>query len=214
MSIHTLVLGDLKSNTYVMADPNTHTALIIDPACEPEKIIAFVDEKALKVMAILVTHGHYDHIGAVDALKDRYGCPVYTSKAEAEVMADHMQNLSTYFNHAKMSATATHFVTHLETVSISDVFTFEAIFVPGHSPDGVCYYFKNRNVIFSGDTLMEGRIGKTDYYAGGSHELVENIKKELMVLPDETVLYPGHGKVSSIGHEKKHNHYYGKSMWL
>jgi len=214
MIINTIVLGDLNSNIYVVEDEETKESVIIDPAVDFVKIQDFISGRGITIKAILVTHGHFDHIGAVDSLQEVYKCPVYTSQGEAEIMSDTTMNLCAYFNYNSIKAHATHFVENNETISLSKALTFKIIFVPGHSPDGVCYYNEANNVLFAGDTLMEGRIGSTDYYAGSSYDLVENIKNRLMVLPDKTILYPGHGENSTIGHEKKHNHYYFKSMWI
>ena len=213
MIVQTMVLGEIKTNTYVAYDETSNECVIIDPAAEPNRIIAFINEHHLSVKAIFVTHGHFDHIGAVDTLQQEFQCPVYTSQAESELMADSIQNLSAYFN-TKTIATATNTVAHDEYLTLSPTLTFKIILVPGHSPESVCYYNEKNQIVFTGDTLMEGRIGRTDYYYGGSHELVEYIKSRLMVLPEATTLYPGHGHPSTIGHEYHHNHYFGKSMWL
>ncbi len=214
MIVKTMVLGDLKSNTYVLTDEDTKESVIIDPATDPLKIQKLISEYGLSIKAIFVTHGHFDHIGSVDTLQSVYECPVYTSQGESEIMSDSTMNLSGYFNHNLVKATATHFVEHDDIISLTPELTFKIIFVPGHSPDGVCYYNKENDMLFAGDTLMEGRIGSTDYYVGSSYDLVENIKNRLMVLPDKTVIYPGHGKDSTIAHERKHNHYFCKSMWI
>ncbi len=214
MKVITIIQGDMKSNTYVAIDEEKKEAVIVDPAQDPKEIQSAIKDLDLTVKAVLVTHGHFDHIGAVDALKEAYSCPVYASADEALIMADSVMNLSGYFSHTGIAATATNLVEDDDIITISPILRFKVIFVPGHSPDGVCYYNEENGIAFVGDTLMEGRIGSTDYYAGGSYDLITNIKDRLMTLPDETVIYSGHGKSTSIGHEKTHTHYFGRSMWI
>ena len=213
MVIEKIVQGGLKSNAYVVFDEKSKESVVIDPAADPAIIQSFIRDRDLTVKAILVTHGHFDHIGAVDKLRKVYQCPVITGRGEAEIMPDSTMNMSAYFNYCFVIADATDFVEDGDIITPAAGLTFRIIFVPGHSPDGVCYYSPENETLFSGDTLMEGRIGSTDYYAGNSYELIENIKTRLMVLPDTTIVHPGHGDETTIGHEREHNHYSGKSMW-
>lgn len=214
MVVKTLVIGDLNTNTYIVYDEKSLEAVLIDPAAEPERISEYTAGFGLKIKGILMTHGHFDHIGAVDLLKSHFNCPVYASQEEAEIMEDSIKNLSTYFISRKIVATATYVVEHEEVLTLSDTLKFKCIKVPGHSPGSICYYLEADHILFTGDTLMEGSIGRTDYYSGSSQDLVEYIKKRLMTLPKETLVYAGHGKVTTIEHEYRHNHYLGKNMWL
>lgn len=213
MIIKNIVQGDLKSNTYVVSGDDTNESVIIDPACDPLTIKSVVKENGFSVKAVLITHGHYDHIGAADDLRKTYNCPVLTGKNEAKIMSDSTMNLSGYFNDFVV-ADATDYVEDKDTITPAFGLSFKIIFVPGHSPDGVCFYNADKNVLFSGDTLMEGRIGSTDFYPGSSFELADNIKNKIIILPESTIVYSGHGKKTTIGHEKEHNHYFGKNMWV
>ncbi len=214
MKVKTMIMGDLDTNTYVVYDEKSFEAVLIDPAAEPERIVEITARLGLIIKGILITHGHFDHIGAVDYLKSHFNCPVYASQEEAELMQESIQNLSAYFISRKIVASASHVLNHDEELVITDQLKFRCIIVPGHSPASVCYYIKDEKLLFSGDTLMEGSIGRTDYYSGASQDLIDYIKERLMNLPKETVIYAGHGKTTTIAHEYKHNHYLGKNLWL
>lgn len=207
MEIKKMVLGSLGNNTYIVIGDERKSALVIDPSYEPERIMEYVAGLGLELKAILVTHGHFDHVAAIPKIIEHIHIPVVTHKEEAEIMTDSIKNLSTYFLAKKIVASADTFIEDDEIIDFGDGLKFKAIMVPGHSPKGVCYYSLEAGVVFSGDTLMAGSIGRTDYYDGPSSDLCEAICSRLMFLPKETVVYPGHGPETTIGHEKRYNPY-------
>lgn len=207
MEIKRMVLGGLENNTYIVVGNDRKTAVIVDPAYEPERIVEFLSGQGLQLKAILITHGHFDHIGAVDKIVEHMNVPVFAHEEEAKIMSDPIKNLSTYFTSRGIKAKATNFVTDKEHLDFGADLSFKVLIVPGHSPKGACFYNAKDEFLFTGDSLFAGSIGRTDYYNGDSHDLVQHIKERLLFLPTTTTIYPGHGKTSTIGNEKAYNPY-------
>ncbi|MCT4687596.1 MBL fold metallo-hydrolase [Vallitalea sp.] len=206
MKVKTMMLGILQTNVYIVYDEESKEAVVIDPAGEEDRIIRFIEETNLRLMGILVTHGHFDHIGVVDAIRNNYGVPVFTSREEGKLMADPNQNLSLNLMRKVVVVENDEVVGDKDILEFGEL-VFECIVVPGHSPESVCYYNRENDILFCGDTLFAGSIGRTDFYDGPQNTLINNIKDRLMSLPEETKVYPGHGFQTTIGYEKKTNIY-------
>lgn len=207
MKIKRMVLGGLANNTYIVIGQDGVSAVLVDPAYEAERIIEFLTGQGLELKAMLITHGHFDHIGAVSKIVEHTGVAVVAHEEEAKIMSDSIKNLSTYFTSRGVTAEANQFISDKEVVDFGSDLRFKAIVVPGHSPKSTCYYSKDAALVFTGDTLFSGSMGRTDYYNGDSHDLVKNIKERLLFLPGETVVYPGHGETTTITNEKHYNPY-------
>lgn len=201
-----MLLGELGTNVYIIYDDETKDAVVIDPAGEPEKISSFIEEHQLQLMGMLVTHGHYDHIQAIDALREEYGVPVFASKEEETLMEDPNKNLSLLFSGKSVAVRNDELVADGDILMFGDI-EFRCITVPGHSPESICYYEKEHGLLFSGDTLFPSAIGRTDFYEGPPNTLIYAIKEKLLCLPDDTKVYSGHGIRTTIGYEKKANMY-------
>ncbi|WP_273323836.1 MBL fold metallo-hydrolase [Vallitalea guaymasensis] len=206
MKVKTMMLGILQTNVYIVYDEESKDAVVIDPAGDEDRIIRFIEENNLRLMGIIVTHGHFDHIGVVDAIRDNYGVPVFTSRQEGELMADPNKNLSLNLMRTVVAVENDEVVGDKDILEFGEL-EFDCIVVPGHSPESVCYYNKDNDVLFCGDTLFAGSIGRTDFYDGPQNTLINSIKDRLMILPEETKVYPGHGFQTTIGYEKKTNIY-------
>ncbi|WP_113675534.1 MBL fold metallo-hydrolase [Vallitalea guaymasensis] len=206
MKVKTMMLGILQTNVYIVYDEESKDTVVIDPAGDEDRIIRFIEENNLRLMGILVTHGHFDHIGVVDAIRDNYGVPVFTSRQEGELMADPNKNLSLNLMRTVVAVENDEVVGDKDILEFGEL-EFDCIVVPGHSPESVCYYNKDNDVLFCGDTLFAGSIGRTDFYDGPQNTLINSIKDRLMILPEETKVYPGHGFQTTIGYEKKTNIY-------
>lgn len=208
MKIEMMVLGDVRTNCYLLINEETKEALVVDPADRADVIVRKLIDEGLTLKAILLTHGHGDHILAVGDLKKQFGVKVYAAKAEEALLSDAAQNLSkALFGIA---------VTVKPDILLEDGQEFEAagirlrmLYTPGHTPGGCCYYQAEEKILFSGDTLFCGSIGRTDFPGGSLSKLTRSVKEKLLVLPEDVKVYPGHEEITTIGHEKRYNPYMG-----
>lgn len=205
LQVETLVLGTIMTNCYLAMNRETKELLIVDPADEADRIIQRIGELQAKPAAILLTHGHFDHIGAVDALREQYGIPACALDEERQVLEQTMLNLSA-MQGRRLSVKADRFFHDGETVALAG-FSIRVLHTPGHTAGGACYYIESERVLFSGDTLFCGSVGRTDFPTGSMSELHDSIHSKLFALPDETLVLPGHDDPSTIGYEKQYNPY-------
>lgn len=203
MRMTRIMVGAIATNCYIVSDENTKKAFIVDPGGNPEKIKNKVAEAGLTVEAILLTHGHFDHMMGTDELRDFYGVKVYLGEAEKELIADPQQNVSAMFG-KPVATTADVFVKDGEVLEIAG-FKIQVLATPGHTKGGVCYYLKEHDAAFSGDTVFQCSVGRTDFPGGSASELSRSIREKLFVLPEDTQLFPGHGDSTVVSYEKKYN---------
>ena len=201
--IQRILAGALRTNCYLIYDAETKKALLVDPAEEAHKISRIVDEGGFVPEAILLTHGHFDHIGAVEELRERYHCLVYCLEEEKEVLENAGYNLSAMFADS-FTVTPDILVKDEQRLIISE-FSIQVIATPGHTKGSCCYYFPEDRFLISGDTLFEESVGRTDFPTGSTSALVRSIREKLFVLPSDTTVYSGHGEPTTIEHEKKYN---------
>ena len=201
--LETLVLGALQTNCYIIYNNKTKEAMVIDPANDVEKIIKYLEERDLVCKAVLLTHGHFDHIMAVSELKDATGAVVYAHEDERELLESPVLNASSQVgrNCVVKPDVFLHEGHKLDLIG----FSLEVVHTPGHTAGGVCYLFKDQKVLISGDTLFRDSIGRSDLPTGNGQVLVDSIRTKLMVLDEDVNVYPGHGMPTTIGHEKNHN---------
>ena len=199
-----LALGALRTNCYLLKNEESSELLIIDPASDPEYVAGSIEKLEGKPAAILLTHGHYDHIGAVNALREKYGIPVYAGEDEKELLGNPRENLSLMFSRRPLTLTADVLVSDGQILNLAGQ-EIQVIATPGHTVGSVCYYLKEQSILFSGDTMFCQSVGRTDFPTGNVQALVSSIQKKLLVLPDETVVCPGHEQETTIGLEKKQN---------
>ena len=207
MNVKTLTLGMLDTNCYLIS--NGEAVLIIDPAAEAEKIFEAVNDINLPVAGILLTHAHYDHIGALDEVQSKYDVPVYMSSEEREWIRDPDLNMSGKRASMGIKPIASDIgpiILEEGTYSINN-FHFEIFHTPGHSPGSLSFYFKEEQKIFSGDVLFNGGVGRTDLIQGSFDVLMNSIRNKLYPLDSRTTVYPGHGNETSIEKEKATNPY-------
>ena len=203
IKIESRVLGPVATNCYLIINKDNNESIIVDPADSPESIYDMVVRSASKPQAILLTHGHFDHIGAANEVREHYGIKIYASCDEEKLLASPARNLSNAYG---MSLRVTADVLHndgdiLELAGLK----IKAIHTPGHTPGGCCYYMEQEDVLFSGDTLFRTSVGRSDFPGGSASALVRSVKEKLLILPEETHVYPGHMEETTIGYEKRHN---------
>lgn len=201
--IKLMVLGQVSTNCYILYREDSKKAVIFDPADAPEQIEKELTGLGLEPEAVLLTHGHFDHIMAANQLKDRYGVPVIAHEEEAEVAKEPGLNLSSQFG-VGYSLQVDRTVKDGDVLDIAG-FTMKVLHTPGHTKGSVCYYLEQEEILFSGDTLFAGSVGRSDFPTGSGATLLRSIKEKLAVLPDNTEIFPGHGEQSDIGYEKTHN---------
>lgn len=205
LRIETLVLGMLETNCYLLTNSRTRAVVVIDPADEARRIVERIEKRSLKPEAILLTHGHFDHIGAVSALCRRFPVPVLASAPEEEILLDTEKNLSAFYS-GSLTIQADRLLADQEELQLAG-FQIRVLHTPGHTAGSVCYYLPQEGILFSGDTLFRGSVGRTDFPTGSMGRLHESLHATLFSLPAGTMVYPGHGEETDIGYERRYNPY-------
>lgn len=206
MHVLQLKTGTIEENCYLVY--NDEALLIIDPGADAEMIQEQIKKTQQQPVAILLTHTHYDHIGAVEALRNTYDIPVYVSPLEQEWLGDPILNLSGLGRHDDMDniiVSPAEYEFKMKQYRLGNM-SFEVVPTPGHSAGSVSFIFDD--FVISGDALFKGSIGRTDLYTGNLEQLLYSITTQLFVLPNEFVVYPGHGEPTTIEHEKKTNPFF------
>jgi hydroxyacylglutathione hydrolase len=178
--------------------------MLIDPGDDADKIIGQIKKRNVEVTKIVLTHGHADHIGAIPDLKKYTGAPVLIHSEDAIMLTDSMANLSAVFDAPFVAEPADGLLKDGDLIFAGDI-KLKVLFTPGHTPGGISLYEANAGVVFTGDALFAGSIGRTDFPMASHEQLIEAIQEKLLSLPDETIVYPGHGPQSTIGEEKEGN---------
>ena len=205
MKIYRMPAGMLRANCYIAVGERKSGCFIVDPGGDAERIAEKIEETGATPEAVLLTHGHFDHIMAAEALRERYKIPVYVGEKERELLADPVKNLSgVYAEPAVLSCDRE--LSDGEKLTLAGL-RIEVIETPGHSEGSVCYYLPKEQVLFSGDTLFQESYGKVENRAS-AEEIRESIIGKLFRLPDDTIVYPGHMDCTTIRHEKVYNPIY------
>lgn len=208
LEIYVKNLGDMGTNCYIMVNHDTDECVVFDPAAEPEVLEEIFDHPQFQLKAIFLTHGHFDHIGGVKALVDKYQVPVYASREEQEqVLTKVMVNLTGSFG-LPYIVNADHLLRDGEDVNMIGT-KIHCILTPGHTAGGMSYYCEELGAVVVGDTLFHESVGRTDFPTGSAGVLQKSIQEKLFVLPDETKVFPGHMSATTIGWEKKYNPFCG-----
>ena len=203
LELQQMVLGPVYTNCYIAKNKEKGEALIIDPADSPSKIELKVNAMGARPVAVLLTHGHFDHIMGVEAVREKYQIPVYACRQEEEMLREPSVNMTDQMGKS-CSIRPDVFLDDLQVFEAAG-FSIQMIHTPGHTKGSCCYYLKEEGVLFSGDTLFCGSVGRTDFPGGSASQIRDSLHRLLAALPDDTSVYPGHDTSTTIGYEKRYN---------
>ena len=206
MLMKSLVVGPLQVNCFVIADEKTGESMVIDPGDEPDRIIDVIKGNGLKVKYIICTHAHFDHVGGITELKDETDAKIVIHQEERELYNSAMDQAAFWGYELAPLPEPDMFVKEGDKIEIGHL-SFEVFHSPGHSPGGICLY--GEGVVFTGDTLFAGSVGRTDFYGGDINKLKKSFLR-LMSLPPDTKVFCGHGPASNISREKASNFFMGE----
>lgn len=203
LKIGKVVMGSVQTNCYFIYQENEKKIIVVDPADKGEYLYNAFTEAGFEIAAILLTHAHFDHIWGCNKLRELSGVQVFACEDEKELCESAKLNVSEDVGRP-YTVTVDWYLRDGEEVTIEGM-KFKVIATPGHTQGSCCYYFEDDNILVSGDTLFEGSVGRTDLPTGNGNTLSRSLKERLMILPDETLVFPGHGNGTTIADEKKYN---------
>ena len=191
MNIHHIQVGMIQTNCYILWDDTEKKALIIDPGADGEKILKWIEREGLTPLAILLTHGHYDHTGGISLIQKRTGAPLYAHPGDAPML--------------RRSITVHHPLEDGEALRLGGL-SVKVLHTPGHSPGSVCFLIED--TLLAGDTVLEGTVGRTDLHGGDSRALIRSLQEKIVPLDDAIRIYSGHGAPSTIARERRLNPFF------
>jgi len=206
MKIDRLILGAYQTNCYILRESKAaRDCLIIDTGLQAGELVDFLQRHNLNPVAVVLTHGHADHVTGLVALRGRFPhIKVYIHKLDAEMLTGEKDNLSALAGVLFSSEPADFSLKEGDVIKQASI-KLDVLHTPGHTPGGICLYSKDEEIVFVGDTLFADSVGRTDVPGGSETQLIKSIKQKLCTLPDETIVYPGHGPQTTIAQEKANN---------
>ncbi|MFI3256514.1 MAG: MBL fold metallo-hydrolase [Psittacicella sp.] len=198
-----------RQNCAVIWDKNKNGA-ILDPGGDKELIENFIEERGIHPVSVILTHGHLDHVGAAPYFKEKYNIPIIGCSIEEKIVLDNLENSCIKYDFPVTKCFyPDQFLREGDKLNIGDL-EANILEIPGHSPGHIGFYFKDYNIVFSGDALFEGTIGRTDLLGSNHNQLIESVMNKLFILPEDTRVMPGHGRDTTIRAEKRSNPYFTK----
>lgn len=210
MKIEKFVLGNVGTNCYIVFNEKLKECFIVDLATYSQEMIGHIKRSGCQVKGILLTHGHFDHIMGIEEFLDEISTTVYAHEGEDEFLKDPVLNFSAVMGNKKVQLNQVVFLKDHQNIQLAGL-EIQVLHTPGHTPGGCCYYLPKEKVVFTGDTLFNSSIGRTDFPKGNLDLLLSSINEKLLTLPEETEVYPGHMESTTIGKEKKFNPYLQES---
>lgn len=205
LKVEQYVVGPVQTNCYFAINDDTKEMLIVDPGASAGRLAEIIEEEKLKPVAILLTHGHFDHATGAEELAGHFGIKIYAEEHEKETLENPALNLSGWEG-KELIYHADCFLKDEQEIDLAG-FHIRVFHTPGHTVGGCCYFFSYQNAVFSGDTLFAQSIGRTDFPKGSASQLIRGIREKLMVLPDDVTVYTGHNEITTIGTERIYNPY-------
>ena len=206
LKVNQYVVGPVQTNCYFAINDELKELLIIDPGASARQLAERVRAEGCRPVAILLTHGHFDHATAAEELAKEFDIPIYAHEDEKETLEDSELNAS-WMMGERLVFHADRFLKDEQEIELAG-FPIKVLLTPGHTVGGCCYYFKEEGMVFSGDSLFCMSVGRTDFPTGSMSTLVRSIREKLMVLPDDVKVYPGHGPSTTIGYERENNSFF------
>lgn len=203
LKIEQYVVGLIQTNCYFAINEDTKELFIVDPGAEADRIITMIKEKGLKPVAVILTHGHFDHASGAEKIAKEFDIQIIAHEAEKETLENPSINMCGMLR-GNESYYADYYVKDGEVLHLAG-FDVKVLHTPGHTKGGCCYYIETEKTVFSGDTLFCESVGRSDFPGGSASVLVRSIEEKLMPMPEDTKVYPGHNEITTIGWEKMNN---------
>lgn len=204
IEINAVIVGSLHTNCYIVRNPETGEGFLTDPGKEGDKILEEIARENVTIRGILITHSHFDHIGAAEELREKLSVPVISGAKEKTLLEDPKLNLSGVYTRHPLTVTPDRVYGDGEVFTVAG-FRIRVLETPGHTGGGVCYYLQDEKVLLSGDTLFAGTYGMFIHPTGSHEEIIRSVERLVTELPEDTAVYPGHGPSTAIGIEKAGN---------
>jgi glyoxylase-like metal-dependent hydrolase (beta-lactamase superfamily II) len=206
MIIKKFTVGPLQENCYIVGDEDTKQAIVVDPGDEPDRILEVINNNNFEIIAVILTHAHFDHVGAAGDIKRKTGAKVLINDGDMELYKGVRDQAAFWGYEVDDLPEPDGFIKEGDDVK-AGALTFKVLHTPGHSPGGICLY--GEGVIFTGDTIFQGSVGRTDFSGGDMAKLKESFRR-LINLPEDTVILSGHGGETTVEREKRENFFMGE----